>query len=380
MQVLQLSRCKIKGWSTASVEQQNKIQLVLYFGGRDALERGSSYRELAMMFPGAHLLGCSTGGQILENEVCDDQVAAVALGFDATRVVVAAEPVPDIGQSRSRGAALGRKLAADDLAGVFVLADGLTVDGTEMVAGLAAAIGPDVPLTGGMAGDGGQFGRTVVAADCAPRGNLIGAVGFYGEAIRIGHGCVGGWDVFGPLRRITRAEGNILFELDGEPALDLYERYLGEEEAKGLPATALRFPLQVHDPERPDCAIIRSVFGVDRTARSLTINGSLPQGWVAQLMRGNFDRLATGAAEATRRAVVGRAPGSGLALLVSCIGRRLLMGQRAVDEVEAAEAELDLRTVRLGFYAYGEIAPHDRSGQCELHNKTMVVTMISEAG
>jgi hypothetical protein len=177
----------------------------------------------------------------------------------------------------------------------------------------------------------------------------------------------------------------VLFELDGEPALDLYERYLGPEESKGLPSSALLFPIQVYDMQSPDSAVVRTVLAIDREARSMTFAGDVPQGWTAQLMRGNLDRLAAGAADAARQAHAGLAAASGapekterLSILVSCIGRRLLMGQRTIEEVEAAGAELGRETLRLGFYSYGEISPHAKSGHCELHNQTMTVTMLAE--
>ena len=376
MYVRQVEWNPAAGWSVGDPERL-RAGLVLYFGGRDALDDGARHRELQALFPRAHLLGCSTGGQIVGGEVADETIAAVALGFDATPLALARTTVGDISASRAGGAALGRALAAYDLAGVFVLADGLGIDGGELVAGLTAEIGRAVPVTGGLAGDGPRFARTLVGADAAPQERTAGAVGFYGRAIRIGHGCAGGWDVFGPLRRVTRSAGNMLLELDGEPALDLYRRYLGDDEATALPAAALRFPLRIFDPDRPETAVVRTVFGVDHAARGLTISSHVPQGWVAQLMRGNFDRLAAGAGEAARDAAT-PAGADGVAVLVSCIGRRLLMGQRITDEIEAVEAEIDPRLARLGFYSYGEIAPHAVAGPCELHNQTMTITTLTE--
>ena len=233
----------------------------------------------------------------------------------------------------------------------------------------------------GLAGDGAAFQETLVGVDCAPRTQMVGAVGFYGDAVRFGHGSAGGWDAFGPRRRVTRAKGNILLELDGQPALDLYERYLGEEDSKGLPGTALLFPLQIQDPERPRHEVVRTIVGIDRDHRSLIFAGDMPEGWTARLMRGNFDHLAAGAAEAARQASASLGSGAnddGVSVMVSCIGRRLLMGQRISEEVAAAVAQL-LGKTRLGFFSYGEISPHAESGCCELHNQTMTVTTITEA-
>jgi hypothetical protein len=356
--------------------------LVFYFGARADLATPACYDELAALFPGAHVVGCSTGGQIHNDEVTDAEVAAAALAFDRTSLRVVHEEIADAAASFATGAAIGARLNATDLAGIFILSDGLHVNGSGLVAGITSAVGGNVPLTGGLAGDGANFAATLVGADFAPRTNVVAAIGFYGSAIRIGYGSAGGWDQFGPRRRITRSDGNVLYELDGEPALDLYERYLGEE-AEGLPSTALLFPLRIYEPSRPDHDLVRTVLAVDREARSMTFAGDVPEGWVAQLMRGNFGRLAAGAAAAARAAHLPAEEeklfGDEIALLVSCIGRRLLMGQSTADEVEAAAAELGAHAKLIGFYSYGEISPNRGSGVCQLHNQTMTITTLHEA-
>jgi hypothetical protein len=379
MHVDQLSWRDAAGWHGA--EDDARANLVIYFGTRAALESGERYEELRRLFPAAHLLGCSTGGQIANHDITDDEIAAVAIRFDATALRLACETVTSSDRSRACGESIGRALAAPDLAGIFVLSDGLNVNGSELVAGITHAVGRDVPLTGGLAGDGAQFRETLVGGDCAPRDRIVAAIGFYGDKIRVGHGSAGGWDQFGPRRRITKSVANVLYELDGEPALDLYERYLGEEDAKRLPGAALLFPLRIHDPANESSDLVRTVLAVDRKTRSMTFAGDMPVGWVGQLMRGNFDRLAAGAADAARQASLpaDRAdPNGRVAILVSCIGRRLLMGQHVVDEIEAAGSELGPDVVRLGFYSYGEISPHSASGVCQLHNQTMTVTTLAE--
>jgi hypothetical protein len=377
MRAASLYWTKDAGWNA---KEGGGAALVLYFGARASLADGARFHELQKMFPDAHIVGCSTGGQIRNNDVSDDEVVAVALGFDTTKVRIASGTVSTSDQSRGCGATIGRELSGDGLAGVFVLSDGLNVNGSELVAGITDAIGRDIPLSGGLAGDGSQFSETLVGANCAPRNHIVVAIGFYGDAIRFGHGSAGGWDVFGPRRRISRASGNVLFDLDGTPALDLYERYLGDE-AAGLPGTALLFPLQVSDPNNPETTLVRTVLAIDRDKRSMTFAGDMPEGWSAQLMRGNFAHLAAGAADAARQANDGTGTigeDRGVALLVSCIGRRLLMGQHITEEVEAAGAVLGDHIARLGFYSYGEIAPHALSGFCDLHNQTMTVTTITE--
>jgi hypothetical protein len=368
------------GWTPAGAGFDN-VSLVLYFGARQTLLSGERYRELRAMFPTASILGCSTGGQIHDNEISDDGIVAAAIQFDATRLQLHCLEIGDIAQTRESGVAIGRALAADDLAGVFVLSDGLNVNGSELIAGITSTIGLAIPLVGGLAGDGADFKETLVGGDCAPQPHAIAAIGFYGSAIRLGFGSAGGWDVFGPRRRITRSTGNVLFEFDGEPALDLYERYLGPEECAGLPGSALLFPIQIHDGAHTGTSLVRTVLAIDRDTRSLIFGADVPQGWTATLMRGNLDRLAAGAASAAQLASTGLHVDKAdhqFSILVSCIGRRLLMGQRTADEIEAAGAELAPGMPRLGFYSYGEISPHATSGRCELHNQTMTITSFAE--
>ena len=378
METSSLSWNAVDGWR--SKKNQSAPDLVLYFGSRETLADPGRYHELRKMFPAACLMGCSTGGQICGDEILESGVNAVAIRFDATTIRTATANVTSASDSRVYGEEIGRALASDDLAGVFVLSDGLAVNGSALVAGIASQAG-NVPISGGLAGDGSQFDETVVGINYPPGSKKIAAIGLYGSSIKIGHGCAGGWDVFGPKRRITSAEGNVLFQLDGQPALDLYERYLGDDEIDALLGSALLFPLQIHDPKRPDHLVVRTVLAVDRDKRTMTFAGDMPEGWIAQLMRGNFDRLASGAAEAGRlaRDGLGNLNGcDGVAILVSCIGRKLLLGQQIATEIEAASAALGPQLTRTGFYSYGEISPHATSGTCELHNQTMTITTMVE--
>jgi hypothetical protein len=368
-----------RGWQS-SAEVRCDAQLVLYFGSSEAVASEGWYGDLRARYPDAHLVGCTSGGQIQQAGISETGIAAVAVRFATTRLRLATESVGDSTQSHAYGAALGRRLSAEDLVGVFVLSDGLNVNGSELVRGLLSELGNAVRVSGGLAGDGARFAETRVGADSQPQPRTIAAIGFYGPAVRFSCGSGGGWDTFGVPRRVTRSAGSELFELDGKPALDLYERYLGEE-AEGLPGTALLYPLKIWDPERPSHDVVRTVLAVNREARSMIFAGDIPQGSKAQLMRGEFTRLADGATEAASQAAAKQAqcgaPG-GLALLVSCIGRRLLMGQRIDDEIQAVREVLPADVAQLGFYSYGEIAPHAVSGVYELHNQTMTVTVISE--
>lgn len=353
--------------------------LVLYFGKREMLAAGRHYETLRRLYPDAHILGCSTGGQMAGRDVSDESLTVLALDFAGTPLRVADAEVIDPNHSRDAGVVVGAKLAAPDLAGIFVLSDGLNVNGSALVEGLMEAVGRPVPVSGGLAGDGAAFAETLVGCNGRPTSRTVAAIGFYGDAIRFGHGSAGGWDVFGPKRRITKSIGSLLLEVDGKPALDLYKLYLGPEETRNLPGSALLFPMRISDPRHAEHSLVRTVLAVDGESGSMTFAGDMPEGWTAQLMRGSFSRLCAGAADATQQATAGLDAASGsAAILVSCIGRRLLMGQRIDEEIEAAVAELPPNCLPVGFYSYGEISPHRVSGRPQLHNQTMTVTVLSE--
>ncbi len=299
-----------------------------------------------------------------DGDVSDQIMTALALDFANTPIRLTQAIVVDPAESRQAGAEIGRELLGPGLAGIFVLSDGLHVNGSALVEGIVGAVGRDVPVSGGLAGDGADFVETLVGCNGRPASRVVAAVGFYGTAIQLGYGSAGGWDVFGPKRRITRAQGNLLLEVDRKPALDLYKLYLGPEESRKLPGSALLFPMRISDPRRPEQSVVRTVLAVDAETGSMTFAGDMPEGWTAQLMRGSFSRLSAGAAAATHDAAQRLPPdatdGDSAAILVSCIGRRLLMGQRIDEEIEAATSELPAQCQPIGFYSYGEIAPHGR--------------------
>jgi hypothetical protein len=273
---------------------------------------------------------------------------------------------------------LARALARPGLRGVLLLSDGLAVNGSALVAGVNATVAEGVVVTGGLAGDGSRFQATWVLDGAEPRRGVVSAVGLYGDRVAIGHGSKGGWDKFGPERKVTRSKGNVLYALDGEPALKLYKTYLGER-ASGLPATGLHFPLALRASASDDKTLVRTILSVDEAEQSLTFAGDVPEGQLVQLMRANFDRLVDAAGEAARHArePLGEARGDTLAIAISCIGRRLVLGERIEEELETALDDLPANARQIGFYSYGEICPF-ASGPADLHNQTMTLTTIAE--
>ena len=368
------------GWSAPlPAELDSEQTLVLAFAAPEFGASPVPLGELAAAFPRAVLVGCSTSGEIAGTQVNDASISVAVARFGRTRLRRALTEVSGPDDSFEAGVRLAAALAGPDLRAVFLLSDGLCVNGTPLVAGLTGHLPAGVSVTGGLAGDGSRFANTWILDRGQPVANRICAVGFYGDSLRIGHGCDGGWSDFGPERRITRSEGNVLFELDGKPALDLYKSYLGER-AAGLPGTALLFPLSVRREGDGQGTLVRTILGIDEAQNSLTFAGDMPEGGIARLMRANTDNLIDSAEQAARQATLGMSEvENALMISVSCVGRRLVLGERTDEEVETVSDSAPQRTGHVGFYSYGEISPAVAGGGSELHNQTMTVTVFSEA-
>ncbi len=366
------------GWTQITDNHlKDSADLVFAFGGRNVLSDNSHYEELRALYPNAKILSGSTSGEILDVEVSDDTISVTAVDFEHTDLKVAKVTIKDAGDSYNVGEGLAKELLSDNLAHIFVLSDGLKVNGSELVKGFNEVLPEKITVTGGLAGDKADFEKTLVGIDAPPsEGNVI-AIGFYSERLKIGYGSIGGWDSFGPERKVTKSKGNVLYELDGQSALELYKTYLGDQ-AEGLPGTGLLFPLSIKENEN-DAPIVRTLLAVDEGEQSMTFAGDIPEGSIAQLMKANFDKLidgAYGAAENSQGKLGTSTPD--LALLISCVGRKLVLGQRIEEEVEEVRSVFGDDAVISGFYSYGEISPLTPNVSCELHNQTMTITTFTE--
>lgn len=356
----------------------NSCQLVLAFGSRELLSNPEHYQELKKRFPLAHILMNTTSGEISGTNVYDDSIVATAIQLEKTRIQVVNEHIKGESLSYETGKKVAQKLNQEDLSFVFLISDGQRVNGSELVKGIHAVLPPTVPVTGGLAGDGDRFEQTLVGVDAPPVSGNVAAVGFYGDQLKVAHGSMGGWDDFGPERTVSRSRSNVLYELDGHNALDMYKLYLGDY-SKDLPGAALLFPLSLKI-ENEEQAVVRTILSIDEQAKTMTFAGDLPEGSRARFMKANFDKLvdgAEGAAQISLANLNGIKPV--LLILISCVGRKLVLNQRIEEEVEVVRDVFGAESCITGFYSYGEISPFNPSTKCQLHNQTMTITALSEA-
>lgn len=352
-------------------------QWVLVFGAAPFLHEVVQQR--AVLAGDVRLLGCSTAGEISGQGVTDGGAVLTGLRFAATTLVSAATPLADMGDSASAGQRLAQALAPDGLRAVWVLGQGVGINGSALIDGLRQGLPADVRVTGGLAGDDGAFAQTAVLLDDQVRSNWVVALGLYGAGLRVTHGTFGGWAPFGPARRVTACAANVLLSLDDEPALAVYKRYLGDH-ARGLPASGLLFPFLMLGQGQAQTGLIRTILGVDEARGALILAGDIDPDGYLQLMHASTDALVDGAEVAAMAAAQALHSGDApvLALLVSCVGRKLVMGGRVEEEVEAVRDCLPASTVLAGFYSYGEISPFSLETACQLHNQTMTITTWSE--
>ncbi len=366
------------GWTVddfPALDSENT--LVLVFGSREYLDDPAPFESLRKAYPNSHLIGCSSSGEIHDTRVSDGTLSVAVTRFDGGRIQSATVELDELDASYEAGRELAQKFEDQQITNFFVLSNGTNVNGTKLVEGINSVLDESAVVTGGLAGDGDRFEKTWVLDGSSPESNLVSGVAFYGDNFCISHGSQGGWDRFGPQRRVTRSEGSVLYELDGKPALELYKRYLGDQ-ADGLPATGLLFPLELHADG--DERLVRTILAVDEDDQSMTFAGDIPEGSKAQLMKANFNRLVEGASKAAKTcADMHEHKGEqALAIGISCVGRRLILKQRTEDELEAVAETLPEGSKMVGFYSYGELSPYVAGSDCALHNQTMTLTVISE--
>ena len=349
---------------------------VLVFGSTGLLSDKSLYNTIENSYPNAAILLNSTAGEIIDTQVNDETISLTAIQLEKTTIATATLQIENVKDSFEAGKKLAEQLDPVGLKYVLIIADGQKVNGSDLVLGLQELLHEDIIITGGLAGDGAKFAKTLIGLNEVPLEGRIAAIGFYGNNISISYGSVGGYDSFGHERLITKSKQNKLYELDSKPALDIYKQYLGEY-AKDLPLSGLLFPLSIRTNEY-NSSLVRTILSVNEEEKSLTFAGNMPEGTYARLMTANFDRLIEGASLAAQNTISGKIKEPDLALLISCVGRKLVLNQRIEEEAEVIRGIYGDKTAITGFYSYGEIAPSLNYHKCELHNQTMTITTFTE--
>jgi hypothetical protein len=363
-----------KGWDRNDANVSD-AQLVLIFIGIEVENQETLLSSLKISYPNADLVFCSTAGEIAKDEILDNSAVCTAIHFNSTPIKIHRMEIHSSDESESCGIAIANALSSDDLKGLFIISEGTITNGDFLVKGVNENIPSHVLVTGGLAGDAGRFTQTFVGVNEIAKPGIIAAIGFYGDQIEMSHGSQGGWSEFGPIRTVTSSDKNVLYTLDNGNALELYKRYLGER-AEELPGAALLFPLCIIDEDGSQ--LVRTILSIDEEKGSMTFAGNIPNGSRVQFMMANFEHLIEGAEMAA--AQNGNIDHPTLAILISCVGRRIVLGQRTEEELDAVIERIGYKTTYCGFYSNGEISPLRDRVSCALHNQTMTITTFKEKG
>ena len=356
---------------------ESTVNLVLGFGEKNILANENIYKQLKEKYSTADIVLCSTAGEIYNDTVVDNTVSVTAIAFEKTQVKAVSVTIDDFSNSYQAGQGLVKQLPIENLAYVLVISDGAKVNGSELVRGINEVVQNKVPVTGGLAGDAARFQSTLVGLNEEPVSGKIVMIGFYGQHLKVSHGSMGGWDMFGPERTITKSSSNRVYEIDDKDAIDLYKLYLGAY-AMELPGSALLFPLSVTLPGTTE-PVVRTILTIDYQNKAMVFAGDVPLGSKVRFMKANFDKLVDAASQAGRQAVALNPQASPkLAMLISCVGRKLILDNRIEEEVAAVSDVFGPNTLLTGFYSYGEISPFSLNATCQLHNQTMTITTFDE--
>ncbi|MBT8186878.1 MAG: FIST C-terminal domain-containing protein [Croceitalea sp.] len=375
MKINQGKRLKNGEWEFKQSQKLTK-PLVLVFGDRFLLEADTIYEEIRELYPDGELVFGSTSGEIMETHVFEDSITLTAIEFEKTEIKIVSENISDYVDIEKMGKTISDKFEKKGLRHLFIVSDGSFVNGSGLIAGLESSDNFEASITGGLCGDGARFEKTLTSYNEKPKQGEVVAIGFYGESLEVSYANYGGWTPFGPERTITKSVGNVLYEIDGQPALDLYKTYLGEK-AKELPQAALLYPLTVQQSDDAE-PLVRTILNIDEEANSMILAGDVPVHSKVQLMMSTMDDIADGASNAAEYAMLNRTQKPDLAILVSCVGRKLVLAQRTEEEIEEVKDVIGDQAMITGFYSYGEMAPFSGKNQCQLHNQTMTLTLMSE--
>ncbi|WP_299778948.1 FIST N-terminal domain-containing protein [uncultured Formosa sp.] len=378
MKIVQLTKKEAgKDWIYIGNKITLTKPLVLVFGNRYLLENEGLYTEIKTLFPDGEIVFGSSCADITAKSVNENAVTITAIEFEKSAFVIKTSNVLNKDfDSFKTGSDLINQFPKSRLKYVFVISEGSFINGSELTKGMNNATEDNILITGALCGDSDRFEKTLASYNENPKPGELVAIGFYGDALEISFSIYGGWTPFGPERMVTKSDGNILYELDNMPALDIYKKYLGDK-AKDLPGAALLYPLNVKSAKEKQ-SIVRSILNIDEANNAVILAGDIPVDSKVQLMMTNVDNIANASEQAAKQALSLREKKPELAILVSCIGRKLVLDQRVEEEIEEVTQVIGEEIAVTGLYSYGEIAPFHGEVSCQLHNQTMTVTLLSE--
>jgi hypothetical protein len=323
------------------------------------------------------LVGCTTDGEISSEGY--SLGSAVLGGIVSDKIQAQVVSVQGLGEASEKSGIELARLFDPYVRHVQIFTDGLTENGCAILRGLRSELGDEVPISGGAAGDGGKFRQTFQFIGTKVLSDAIVGIGFSGE-FKLGAGVRSGWSAIGTAKKVTRATGNVVYELNGQPALEVYERFLGKH-AADLPSVGVEYPFGFLDATGEcgdvDQYILRATMSVNRDQGSIVFAGEIPEGTTVRLTCGDYGSIIEAAEEAATQALIELGTGSpSMIFFYSCMARKIVLGRRTHEEVDRIRSVFGPKVPMIGFYSYGEYCRQRCGGPSLFHNETATVTVI----
>lgn len=332
-------------------------------------------KKLKSNYPNTSILGCSTVGNIFDNKITNQKISLSLIEFEKSSLKIYHSKIDEKKSSYENAKDFQSQFEEEGLKHILLFTTS-PINGSNYLKGFQDNLQPNIKVTGGMSAMEEDFTKNYVIYEGEPQLKCAIGIGIYGEGTKISYGSNGGWDSFGMERIVTKSSDNILYELDGKNALNLYKSYLGEMVHK-LPDIGVMFPISLRISENKT-PIVRSVMGIDNENQALIFGGDIPTNSSVKLMKANVDRLISGAEKSALISTENKKIKPNLAILISCRGRLGVLKQLAEEELEIVREVLGNQTYITGFYSDGEFAPANKQECSVLHNQTMTITTFTE--
>ncbi|WP_248722634.1 FIST signal transduction protein [Seonamhaeicola sp. ML3] len=375
MKIVQLRKLKGQDWQSVTPFIELKEPLVMVFGDRKEFEEPRIYKAIEKFFPKGHVVFASSSGNVTSNSIDEDCITITAVEFERSEFKVRTINLNDTElNSYKAGMELVNKLPKDKLKYIMVLSDGTFVNGSELTRGMNFVVDNHVLITGGLCSDDYRFQRTMVSYNENPKDGEIVGIGFYGDTLEVASSTESGWMPFGVERTVTKSVGNILYELDNKPALNIYQKYIGDL-SKNISAASMNYPLGVQEDDQ---YYPRTILNINKDYNAMFFAGDIPANSKVQFMMTNPAELIGASIQTAKQAREKMINEPKLAMFFSGLGRKQFLDQRTIEEVLEVRDTIGKDVIISGFYSYGEIAPNNEENMCKLHNQSVALTLISE--
>lgn len=370
---------KVKQITVESIQELNinidfDPNLILCFSSIDEHSLKPFLSQLKQQFPIANIVGCSSGGDIQDTNITYSALALTFVQFENTKLDV---KLTNLKHSTNQTIQFKHPLDENLLKHILVFTD-LQSNDFNFISRLQQELPKHIRVSGGVAAahELTKNNNTYIIYQNKTYKDAAVYIGFYGSQLSINCGSHAGWDSYDIERIATKVSGNILYELNGEKALKIYKSCLSKLNKK-IEDSPFWHPvsIRIFEEERP---IIRTVIGFNEEDDSIMFAGDIPLNCSVKLMKANLDRIITGAKKSAQDCLIGQQSKPQLAILVSCIGRQVVLNKLINEELEIVKETLGDNCALSGYYSYGEFAPISKSSRGVLHNQTMTITTITE--